>query len=47
LLLQPTLSYVWDVLFFDKPTGTVEIAGVILALAGIFLGSTRNGRGKS
>jgi drug/metabolite transporter (DMT)-like permease len=47
LLLQPTLSYVWDVLFFAKPTGTVEIAGVILALAGIFLGSTRTDRGKS
>lgn len=47
LLLQPTLSYVWDVLFFDKPTGTVEIVGVVLALAGIFLGSTRTDRGNS
>lgn len=41
LLLQPTLSYVWDVLFFGKQTGPVEIFGVALALAGIYLGSTR------
>ena len=41
LLLQPTLSYVWDVLFFGKPTGPVELAGVALALAGIYVGSTQ------
>lgn len=41
LLLQPTLSYVWDVLFFAKPTGPVELAGVALALAGIYVGSTQ------
>ena len=41
LLLQPTLSYVWDVLFFGKTTGPVELAGVALALAGIYLGSVR------
>jgi drug/metabolite transporter (DMT)-like permease len=41
LLLQPTLSYVWDVVFFDKPTGIVEALGVILALVGIALGSMR------
>ena len=41
LLLQPTLSYVWDVSFFGKPTGPLELVGVALALAGIYLGSTR------
>lgn len=41
LLLQPTLSYVWDVLFFDKPTGITEACGVVLALGGIALGSVR------
>lgn len=41
LLLQPTLSYVWDVLLFGKATGPVELAGVALALAGIYLGSLR------
>jgi drug/metabolite transporter (DMT)-like permease len=39
LLLQPTLSYLWDVLFFDKPTGLVELCGVALALGGIYCGS--------
>lgn len=41
LLLQPTLSYLWDVLFFDKPTGPVELLGVAAALGGIYLGSVR------
>jgi drug/metabolite transporter (DMT)-like permease len=41
LLLQPTLSYVWDVLFFGKATGPVELFGVALALGGIYIGSTR------
>lgn len=39
LLLQPTLSYVWDILFFAKPTNAVELSGVGLALVGIYLGS--------
>ncbi|SOB58621.1 conserved membrane protein of unknown function [Pseudodesulfovibrio profundus] len=39
LLLQPTLSYVWDILFFDKPTTPVELLGVGMALVGIYLGS--------
>ncbi len=47
LLLQPTLSYVWDVLFFHKPTGLVELCGVALALGGIYLGSSRTEPGKS
>lgn len=41
LLLQPTLSYVWDILFFGKPTNVVELAGVGLALVGIYLGSLK------
>jgi drug/metabolite transporter (DMT)-like permease len=47
LLLQPTLSYLWDVLFFGKATGPVELAGVALALGGIYLGSVVGGPGKS
>ncbi len=45
LLLQPTLSYLWDVLLFDKSTGPVELCGVALALGGIYLGSVRSGPG--
>lgn len=44
LLLQPSLSYVWDVWFFAKPVGLPEAAGVGLALAGIWLGMTARSR---
>jgi len=39
LLLQPTLSFVWDVLFFDRPTSAIEFAGAGIALFAIYLGS--------
>ena len=40
LLLQPSLSFIWDVLFFNRATSTLAWAGVILALAAIYLGAT-------
>lgn len=40
LLLQPSLSFVWDVLFFDRATSTTAWAGVTLALCAIYLGAT-------
>ncbi len=40
LLLQPSLSFVWDVLFFKRATSTMAWAGVILALSAIYLGAT-------
>jgi drug/metabolite transporter (DMT)-like permease len=42
LLLQPTLSYVWDILFFNKPTNPIELTGVGLALLAIYLGSLKS-----
>ncbi|QJB55786.1 DMT family transporter [Pseudodesulfovibrio sp. zrk46] len=42
LLLQPTLSYVWDILFFNKPTTAVELIGVGLALTAIYVGSLKS-----
>ena len=39
LLLQPTLSFVWDVLFFARPMSTTELAGAAIALIAIFLGA--------
>jgi drug/metabolite transporter (DMT)-like permease len=39
LLLQPTLSFVWDVLFFARPMTTIELLGAAIALLAIFLGS--------
>ncbi|MCF8031878.1 MAG: DMT family transporter [Desulfarculaceae bacterium] len=39
LLLQPTLAFVWDVLFFGRPTTWLEAGGALLAVAAIYLGS--------
>ena len=39
LLLQPALSFAWDVLFFDRPMSAFEISGALLTLLAIYLGS--------
>ena len=39
LLLQPTLSFVWDVVFFARPITTMEIGGAAIALFAIYLGA--------
>lgn len=39
LLLQPTLSFVWDVLFFARPMTTLQLLGAVIALLAIYLGS--------
>lgn len=39
LLLQPTLSFGWDVLFFARPMTLVELTGAAIALFAIYLGS--------
>ena len=41
LLLQPTLALVWDVLIFGRPTGVLEIFGILLILFAIYIGSLR------
>lgn len=41
LLLQPICAFVWDVVIFGRRFNTVEIAGAVLALAAIYLGSVR------
>jgi drug/metabolite transporter (DMT)-like permease len=41
LLLQPTLAFVWDILFFSRPTNVTHITGAILALVAIYLGGSR------
>lgn len=40
LLLQPALSFIWDVLFFDRATSFLNWIGVTVALAAIYLGLT-------
>ena len=43
LLLQPALSFVFDVILFARPTQTTDWIGVALSLLGIFIGSYRRG----
>jgi len=38
ILIQPTLSFTWDILFFHRPTGVMGAFGAALALAAIYLG---------
>ncbi len=45
LLLQPTLAFVWDAVFFGHRFSAVQIAGAMLALVAIYLGSQKTGRG--
>lgn len=42
MLLQPTLSFVWDVVLLDRPTGLIGYAGAGLALFAIALGVTES-----
>jgi drug/metabolite transporter (DMT)-like permease len=39
LLLQPIGSFLWDVIFFKRPTSGVEYLGLTIALIAIYLGS--------
>jgi drug/metabolite transporter (DMT)-like permease len=41
LLLQPTLTFIWDIVLFHRPTSSLELAGAVLALAAIYLGNVR------
>jgi len=43
LMLQPSLTYLWDVVFFHRPMTPIEVAGAALAIASIYLGSGRSG----
>ena len=44
LLLQPTLTFFWDVVFFGRPTTLLETGGAALAIAAIYMGSFRPAR---
>ena len=39
LLLQPTLAFGWDILFFQKQTTLLNATGAILTLVAIYLGT--------
>lgn len=40
LLLQPSLSFVWDVLFFARPTSAAGYAGLSVTLIAIYIGTS-------
>jgi drug/metabolite transporter (DMT)-like permease len=40
-LLQPALAFVWDVLFFQRPTTLINWLGVLIALVAIYMGMAR------
>ena len=41
LLLQPSLAFIWDILFFQRPTSVVNWIGVIMAITAIYLGTAQ------
>lgn len=40
LLLQPTLSFIWDIIIFKRPTRWFEVVGVLIILLAIYLDAT-------
>jgi drug/metabolite transporter (DMT)-like permease len=38
LLLQPALAFLWDVLFFARPTDLLNWFGVVMTLLAIYFG---------
>ncbi len=41
LLLQPVLAFTWDILWFHRPTPTIEIFGAVLTLTAICLATMK------
>jgi len=41
LLLQPALSLLWDVVFFNRPTDQWDLVGAVCVLVGIYMASER------
>ena len=41
LLLQPALTFAWDMLFFHRKTSGLEITGALIAICAIYLGTVR------
>ena len=46
LLLQPSLSFVWDVLFFSRPTMLTGYMGLCVTLVAIYIGSSAKSKGE-
>ncbi|MCG8529919.1 MAG: DMT family transporter [Desulfovibrionales bacterium] len=44
ILIMPALSFIWDILFFDRPAGIWELTGGVLALLAIWMGTASQKR---
>jgi drug/metabolite transporter (DMT)-like permease len=44
LLLQPALSMLWDILFFDRPMGMIDFVGLSMVLMGVYLATLKKSR---
>lgn len=42
LLLQPSLSFVWDVIIFHRPTDLINWIGVIITIGAIYMGISKS-----
>lgn len=42
ILLQPALAFMWDILFFGRPTTPLEYLGAVIVLGAIYLGAMGN-----
>jgi len=41
LLLQPALSMVWDIIFFNRPTGMIDYIGLMMVLGGVYMATLK------
>ena len=46
ILLQPTFAFLWDVVFFERPTTKADIIGAVLTLLALYLGFMLKSRQK-
>jgi drug/metabolite transporter (DMT)-like permease len=44
LILQPALSFLWDVLFFKKPVSFMNAIGAVIALSAMYIGALSRSR---
>lgn len=40
ILLQPSLSFIWDILLFGRPTPPIELAGTLITMVAIYISVT-------
>lgn len=41
ILIMPALSFIWDMLFFAKPAGVIELGGALITLVAIWMGAVK------